>query len=62
MRDDVAAGSRIIAADESTQGSLGLIGDEERGEILGSIQIYPSTDLDIISVRRPFLRAAPNRR
>ncbi|MCB0075387.1 MAG: hypothetical protein KDE20_28220, partial [Caldilineaceae bacterium] len=44
-RDDVAAGSRIIAADESTQGSLGLIGDEERGEILGSIQIYPSTDL-----------------
>ncbi|MCB0160117.1 MAG: hypothetical protein KDD83_18420, partial [Caldilineaceae bacterium] len=57
-RDDVAAGSRIIAADESTQGSLGLIGDEERGEILGSIQIYPSTDLDIISVRRPFFAAS----
>lgn len=57
-RDDVQAGSRIVAADESTQGSLGLVGDEDSGEILGSIQIYPSTDLDIVSVRRPYFDAS----
>ncbi len=58
-RDDVESGSRIVAADESTQGTLGLINDEAGDEILGSIQIYPSTDLEIQRLRRPYFYAQP---
>lgn len=57
-RDDIGAGSRIVAADESTQGSLGLVSKESGAEILGSVQIYPSTDLEIVSVRRPYFEAS----
>lgn len=58
-RDDVGAGSRIVAADESTQGTLGLVNDEAGQEILGSIQIYPSTDLTIQRLRRPYFARSP---
>ncbi len=53
-RADVDEGSRIVAADESTQGTVGLIRDEETGELLGSVQIYPGTELTLERLRRPF--------
>jgi hypothetical protein len=53
-RTGVNEGSRIVAADDSTQGTVGLMRDEESGEILGSVQIYPGTDLTLERLRRPF--------
>jgi len=52
-REDVGEKSRIVAADDSTQGSIGLISDEETGERLGSVQIYPGADMQILKIRRP---------
>ena len=53
-RTDVGEGSRILAADDSTQGTVGLIKDQDSGEILGSVQIYPGADLELTRLRRPF--------
>ncbi len=52
-RDDVKEGARIVAADDSTQGTLGLAGEEGAGEVLGSVQIYPGSVLDVLRLRRP---------
>jgi hypothetical protein len=52
-REDVEEGSRIVAADDSTQGAIGLIKDQVTGEQLGSMQAYPGTDLHILKLRRP---------
>jgi hypothetical protein len=53
-RADVGEGSRILAADDSTQGTVGLMQDEDSGELLGSVQVYPGTDLELLRLRRPF--------
>jgi hypothetical protein len=53
MRDDIAEGSRIVVADDSSQGTLGLVGDEGTGEVLGSVQLYPGSVLDVERIRRP---------
>ncbi len=58
-RDDIAEGSRIVVADDSAQGTLGLVGDEDTGEVLGSVQLYPGSALDVERIRRPlFSRSA----
>jgi len=58
-RDDIAEGSSIWAADESTQGTLGLVGNPASNEILGSLQIYPGTQLDVLRIRRPYFERSP---
>jgi hypothetical protein len=59
LRDDVAEGSRIVVADDSAQGTLGLAGDEDSGEILGSVQLYPGSVLDVRRLRRPLFSRSP---
>jgi hypothetical protein len=54
VRDDITEGSRIVAAEESTQGTLGLISKDDPSDILGSIQMYPGTDLEVTKIRRPY--------
>jgi hypothetical protein len=58
-RDDVAEGSRIVAAEDSTQGTLGLISEDDPSNILGSVQMYPGTDLEISNIRRPYFNRSP---
>lgn len=52
-RDGIAAGARIVAVDDSTQATLFLNTKPETGEALGSVQIYPGTDLTVAALRRP---------
>ncbi|MCB9140377.1 MAG: hypothetical protein H6642_18740 [Caldilineaceae bacterium] len=54
QQTDAGEGSRILAADDSTQGTVGLMQDEDSGELLGSVQLYPGTDLVLTRLRRPF--------
>ena len=58
-RDDISEGSRIIAAEDSTQGTLGLISKDDPSDILGSIQMYPGTDLEVDRIRRPYFDRSP---
>jgi hypothetical protein len=53
-REGVTEGSRIVAGDDATQGTLALIGAQGPDEVLGSVQIYAGTALDIVRIRRPF--------
>ena len=53
-RDDVAEGSRIVAAEESTQGTLGFVSADDPSDIFGSVQIYPGADLEIEQIRQPY--------
>ncbi len=53
-RDDIAEGSRIVAAEESTQGTLGLVSEDDPSDILGSVQMYPGTDLEVTKIQRPY--------
>ena len=52
-RDDIEEGSRIVVAGDSSQGTLGLVGAEGTDEVLGSVQLYPGTVLDVEKIRRP---------
>jgi hypothetical protein len=60
-RDDISEGHQIVTLDDSVQGTLGLISTETPGatEVLGSVQVYPSTDVRILWVRRPFFTRSP---
>ena len=53
-RENLQEGSRIIIADDSTQGTLGIVGDEASDELLGSIQLYAGSELEILRLRRPY--------
>jgi hypothetical protein len=53
-RDDITEGSRIVVADDSSQGTLGLVGAEGTDEVLGSVQLYPGAVLDVQRIRSPF--------
>lgn len=58
-RDDVAEDNRIVAMDESTQGTLGFMAVEGTDEVLGSVQIYPGTAVEILRIRRPMFERSP---
>jgi hypothetical protein len=53
IKEGIGEGSRIVAADESTQGSLAFISDNGDA-VLGSVQLYAGATLDVLRVRRPF--------
>ena len=53
-KDGISEGSHIVAAEDSTQGSLSFIDDDADGLVLGSVQIYAGTALDVVRNRRPF--------
>lgn len=57
-RDDIVEGSEIVAGADGTQGTLELIGGDT-DEVLGSVQLYPSTVLDVVRIRRPMFSGSP---
>jgi hypothetical protein len=57
-RDDIVEGSEIVAGADGTQGTLELIGGAT-DEVLGSVQLYPSTVLDVVRIRRPMFSGSP---
>ncbi len=57
-RDNIEEGNRIVAGAGSTQGTLGLV-TTESGEVLGSVQLYTGSQLDILQIRRPFFASSP---
>lgn len=59
LRGDVVEGNRIVALDESTQGTLGFIAVEGTDEVLGSVQIYPGTAVEVLRIRRPMFERSP---
>ena len=58
-RDDIEEGNRIVVADDSSQGTLGLVGAGGTEEVLGSVQLYPGTVVDVERIRRPFFSRSP---
>ena len=58
VKEGIGEGSRIVAAEESTQGSLAFIGDGTDA-VLGSVQLYAGATLDVLSVRRPLFASSP---
>ncbi|MEX1020829.1 MAG: hypothetical protein WDZ49_14300 [Litorilinea sp.] len=58
-RTDVVEGNRIVALDESTQGTLGFMAVDGTDEALGSVQIYPDTAVEILRIRRPMFERSP---
>ena len=58
VKDGIGEGSRIVAADDSTQGALAFVGTD--GEtVLGSVQLYAGTTLDVTRIRRPLFSSSP---
>jgi hypothetical protein len=57
-KEGIGEGSRIVAAEDSTQGSLAFISDDDTGIVLGSVQIYAGTALDVVRIRRPFFASS----
>jgi hypothetical protein len=53
-RNDIVEGSSISVADDSSQGTLGLVGSAGPDEVLGSVQLYPGAKLHVERIRRPF--------
>ncbi len=53
VKEGIREGSQIVAADASTQGSLAFMGSEDDGTVLGSVQLYAGTSLDVQRIRRP---------
>jgi hypothetical protein len=58
-RSDVKEGARIVAGDDATQGTLGLIQVEGSDITLGSVQIFAGTVIDVQRIRQPFFRSSP---
>jgi len=56
--DGIGEGSRIVAAEESTQGSLAFIGDVPNS-VLGSVQLYTGAELEVLRLRRPLFASSP---
>lgn len=52
VREGIAEGNRIVAGDDATQGTLALLGMTPEG-VLGSVQLYAGTALDVLRIRRP---------
>jgi hypothetical protein len=58
-RDDIVEGSQIVAGEDGTQGTLELVGTAGPDEVLGSVQLYPGTVLDVVQIRRPMFSGSP---
>lgn len=58
VKEGISEGSRVVAAEESTQGSLAFI-DDGTDIVLGSVQLYAGAVLDIQKVRRPLFASSP---
>jgi hypothetical protein len=58
VKDGVREGSRIVAADESTQGSLAFVSDGT-DTVLGSVQLYAGATLEVLRLRRPLFTSSP---
>jgi hypothetical protein len=58
VREGIGEGSRIVAAEESTQGSLAFVSDSS-GNVLGSVQLYAGSTLDVLRLRRPLFASSP---
>jgi hypothetical protein len=57
IKEGIGEGSTIVAADESTQGSLVFIGDND-DSVLGSVQLYSGATLEVMRVRRPLFASS----
>jgi hypothetical protein len=57
-RDDISEGNRLVTTEDSTQGILALISTEQPGqnEVLGSVQLYSNTNLQVQKIRRPWFK------
>lgn len=58
IKDGIGEGSRIVAADASTQGSLAFMGSDDEETVLGSVQLYAGTTLDVLRIRQPFFSSS----
>lgn len=58
IKEGIGEGSRIVAAEESTQGALAFIGDGNDA-VLGSVQLYAGAILEVLRVRRPLFASSP---
>jgi hypothetical protein len=59
-RQDISEGSRIVTSDDAaTQGVLGLVADPDTDELLGTVQLYPGTTLEIERLRQPQFASSP---
>lgn len=58
VRDGITEGNRIVAGDDATQGTLALLGVNP-DEVLGSVQLYAGTTLDVLRIRRPLFARSP---
>lgn len=58
VKDGLAEGVRIVAGDDSTQGSLVFLGANESDPALGSVQIYAGTSLQVLRIRRPMFASS----
>jgi hypothetical protein len=59
VKEGIGEGSTIVAAEASTQGSLAFMDSEDEGTVLGSVQLYAGTTLDVERIRRPFFTSSP---
>ncbi len=58
IKEGIGEGSRIVAAEDSTQGSLAFISDDSTNTVLGSVQIYAGSTLEVMRIRRPFFASS----
>ena len=59
IKQDLVEGMRIVAGDDSTQGTLVFLGTSETEQALGSVQIYAGASLEVQRVRRPMFSGSP---
>lgn len=58
-KEGIAEGYRIVAGEESTQGALAFMGNEDKETVLGSVQFYAGTSLEVLHIRRPLFARSP---
>lgn len=59
VKDGIAEGYRIVAGEDSTQGALAFRGSEDQEAIMGSVQFYAGTTLEVARIRRPLFARSP---
>lgn len=59
VKQDLVEGMRIVAGDDSTQGTLVFLSATDTEPALGSVQIYAGASLVVQRVRRPMFSGSP---